>query len=37
VQEVILGQFSKTGARILTADGVDLTSDGDDPTQLPAG
>jgi len=32
VQEVILGQFSKIGARILTADGVDLTSS-DDPTR----
>lgn len=32
VQEVILGQFSKIGARILTADGIDLTSD-DDPTR----
>jgi len=32
VQEVIVGQFSKIGARILTADGVDLTSN-DDPTR----
>lgn len=32
VQEVILGQFVKIGARILTADGVDLTSS-DDPTR----
>ena len=32
VQEVIVGQFSKIGARIVTADGVDLTS-GDDPTR----
>ncbi len=32
VQEVIVGQFVKIGARILTADGVDLTSD-DDPTR----
>lgn len=32
VQEVIVGQFSKIGARILTADGVDLTST-DDPTR----
>lgn len=32
VQEVILGQFAKIGARILTADGVDLTSS-DDPTR----
>lgn len=33
VQEVILGQFTKIGARILTADGVDLTSADDDPTR----
>src|SRR5918995_6283795 len=33
VQEVIVGQFSKIGARILTADGVDLTNEGDDPTR----
>ena len=32
VQEVILAQFVKVGARILTADGVDLTSS-DDPTR----
>lgn len=32
VQEVIVGQFVKIGARILTADGVDLTSS-DDPTR----
>lgn len=32
VQEVILGQFAKIGARIVTADGVDLTSS-DDPTR----
>jgi DNA invertase Pin-like site-specific DNA recombinase len=32
VQEVIVGQFSKINARILTADGVDLTSS-DDPTR----
>ena len=32
VQEVILGQFAKIGARILTADGVDLSS-ADDPTR----
>jgi DNA invertase Pin-like site-specific DNA recombinase len=32
VQEVIVGQFAKIGARILTADGVDLTSS-DDPTR----
>ena len=33
VQEVIVGQFAKIGARILTADGVDLTSADDDPTR----
>lgn len=32
VQEVIVGQFAKIGARIVTADGVDLTSS-DDPTR----
>lgn len=32
VQEVIVGQFAKIGARILTADGVDLTSSAD-PTR----
>lgn len=32
VQEVVLGQFAKIGARILTADGVDLSSD-EDPTR----
>lgn len=32
VQEVILGQFAKIDARIITADGVDLTSS-DDPTR----
>src|SRR5688572_22708964 len=32
VQEVILGQFAKLGARIVTADGVDLTSS-NDPTR----
>lgn len=32
VQEVILSQFVKIGARIITADGVDLTSS-DDPTR----
>lgn len=32
VQEVLVGQFVKAGARILTADGVDLTSS-DDPTR----
>ena len=33
VQEVIVGQFTKIGARILTADGIDLTSSDDDPTR----
>lgn len=33
VQEVIVAQFAKIGARILTAEGVDLTSPGDDPTR----
>jgi DNA invertase Pin-like site-specific DNA recombinase len=33
VQEVIVGQFKKIGARILTADGVDLTSGDEDPTR----
>jgi DNA invertase Pin-like site-specific DNA recombinase len=33
VQEVIVGQFQKIGARILTSDGVDLTSGDDDPTR----
>jgi DNA invertase Pin-like site-specific DNA recombinase len=28
VQEVIVGQFAKLGARIITCDGVDLTSSG---------
>lgn len=32
VQEVILSQFARLGARILTADGVDLSSS-DDPTR----
>jgi len=32
VQEVILSQFAKIGARIVTAEGVDLTSS-DDPTR----
>lgn len=32
VQEVILGQFVRIGARIVTTDGVDLTSS-DDPTR----
>ena len=32
VQEVIVSQFAKVGARILTSDGVDLTSS-DDPTR----
>ena len=33
VQEVILAQFAKIGARILTSDGVDLTCADDDPTR----
>ena len=33
-QEVILGQFSKIGARLLTADGQDLTS-GDNDQRKP--
>ena len=33
VQEVILGQFTRVGVRIVTADGVDLTSGDDDPTR----
>jgi DNA invertase Pin-like site-specific DNA recombinase len=33
IQEIIVSQFSKCGARILTADGVDLTSADDDPTR----
>ena len=33
VQEVIVGQFAKIGARIVTADGVDLTSGDQDPTR----
>src|SRR5918999_1465560 len=33
VQEIIVGQFAKIGARILTSDGVDLTSSDHDPTR----
>ena len=33
VQEVIVAQFSKVGARILTTDGVDLTATDNDPTR----
>lgn len=33
IQEVLVGQCVKIGVRILTADGVDLTNDGDDPTR----
>ena len=33
VQEVLVAQFSKLGVRLLTADGVDLTSGDDDPTR----
>ncbi len=34
VQEVVLDQFARIGARVLTADGVDLTVADDDPTRL---
>jgi DNA invertase Pin-like site-specific DNA recombinase len=33
ISEVIIGQFAKIGARVLTADGADLTSAADDPTR----
>src|SRR5688572_13915147 len=33
VSEVILGQLSKAGAKVLTADGADLSSAADDPTR----
>ena len=33
VSEVILDQFARVGARVLTADGVDLTNADDDPTR----
>ena len=33
VKEVILAQFAKIRARILTSDGIDLTSNNDDPTR----
>jgi DNA invertase Pin-like site-specific DNA recombinase len=33
VSEVIIDQFKQAGARVLTADGADLTSDDDDPTR----
>lgn len=33
VSEVILGQFAKAGAKVLTADGADLSSAEDDPTR----
>jgi DNA invertase Pin-like site-specific DNA recombinase len=33
VSEVILSQFRQAGARVLTADGVDLTVSDDDPTR----
>jgi DNA invertase Pin-like site-specific DNA recombinase len=33
VSEVILSQFAKAGATVLTADGADLTSAEDDPTR----
>ena len=32
-QEVIIEQFSKINARILTADGIDLTNDSNGPPQ----
>jgi DNA invertase Pin-like site-specific DNA recombinase len=34
VQEVVLDRFSRIGARVLTADGIDLTVADDDPTRL---
>jgi DNA invertase Pin-like site-specific DNA recombinase len=33
VQEVIVAQFARIGARILTSDGIDLTSPDNDPTR----
>lgn len=33
VNEVILDQFRRVGARVLTADGADLTTGSDDPTR----
>ena len=33
IGEVIIDQFSRVGARVLTADGADLTSGSDDPTR----
>lgn len=33
VSEIIIAQLKKAGAKVLTADGVDLTSDADDPTR----
>jgi DNA invertase Pin-like site-specific DNA recombinase len=32
ISEVIIGQFARIGARVLCADGADLTSAADDPT-----
>lgn len=33
ISEVIIDQFTRAGARVLTADGADLTSGSDDPTR----
>ena len=33
VSEVIVDQFAKAGAKVLTADGADLSSAADDPTR----
>jgi hypothetical protein len=33
ISEVIIGQFARIGARVLTSDGTDLTSAADDPTR----
>jgi DNA invertase Pin-like site-specific DNA recombinase len=33
ISEVIIGQFARIGARVLTAHGADLTSAADDPTR----
>ena len=33
VQEVTLDAFARTGVRVVTSEGVDLTSDDDDPTR----
>jgi DNA invertase Pin-like site-specific DNA recombinase len=34
ISEVILNQLSRIGARVLTADGADLTTAADDPTRM---